>query len=223
MGHVLDNTLQDIFVRRARQEGKTFCGSQAPTMPALRLKLKSKNSCWRRQDKANTIWAAKLSLKKVWDFKQASGGVILQQLQKLGASCDWDRASFTLDEDYSKGVLTAFVRFYQRGYIYRGKRMVNWCPATQTALSDEEVTMRAQSGILYKMRYELVEPDGKRTHLEISTTRPETLMGDSAVAVHPDDERYQHLIGKPYGAPSPVSKSRSLAMHMLIVNLGLAA
>ena len=119
-------------------------------------------------------------LEKVWDFKQASGGVILQQLQKLGASCDWNRASFTLDEDYSKAVLTAFVRFYQRGYIYRGKRMVNWCPATQTALSDEEVTMRAQSGILYKMRYELVEPDGKRTHLEISTTRPETLMGDSA-------------------------------------------
>ena len=142
-------------------------------------------------------------LEKVWDFREESGGVILNQLEKLGASCDWDRTSFTLDDDYSKAVLTAFVKFYERGYIYRGQRMVNWCPATRTAISDEEVNMKEQNGFFYKMRYELVEADGERTHLEISTTRPETLMGDTAVAVHPEDERYKHLIGKTVWRPFP--------------------
>ena len=127
----------------------------------------------------------------------------MKQLQKLGASCDWERTSFTLDKDYSKAVLKAFVDLYQRGYIYRGQRMVNWCPATHTAISDEEVNMKPQNGFFYKMRYELVEADGERTHLEISTTRPETLMGDTAVAVHPEDERYRHLIGKTVWRPFP--------------------
>lgn len=111
--------------------------------------------------------------------------------------------SFTLDDHYSEAVLTAFVRLYERGYIYRGKRMVNWCPATHTAISDEEVNMKPQNGFFYRMRYELVEADGGRTHLEISTTRPETVMGDSAVAVHPEDERYKHLIGKSVWRPFP--------------------
>ena len=118
-------------------------------------------------------------LLRKFGVSRGSGGVILNQLQKLGASCDWERTRFTLDEDYSKAVLNAFVLLYKRGFVYRGKRMVNWCPATQTAISDEEVNMKPQNGILYKMRYELVEADGDRTHLEISTTRPETIMGDS--------------------------------------------
>ncbi|HBO87578.1 MAG TPA: valine--tRNA ligase, partial [Verrucomicrobia bacterium] len=99
---------------------------------------------------------------------------------------DWDRTRFTLDEGYSQAVLQAFVTLYDRGFIYRGKRMVNWCPGTQTAISDEEVTMKPQQGFLYKLRYELVEKSGEKTHLEISTTRPETIMGDTAVAVHPE-------------------------------------
>ena len=115
-----------------------------------------------------------------------------------------------MDEDYSKAVLNAFVLLYKRGFVYRGKRMVNWCPATQTAISDEEVNMKPQNGILYKMRYELVEADGERTHLEISTTRPETIMGDSAVAVHPEDERYKHLIGQFVWRPYPKGKILSL-------------
>ena len=203
MGHVLDNTLQDIFVRRARQEGKAVLWQPGTDHAGIATQTKVEKQLLESTGQSKHDLGREAFLEKVWDFKQASGGVILQQLQKLGASCDWDRASFTLDEDYSKAVLTAFVRFYQRGYIYRGKRMVNWCPATQTALSDEEVTMRVQNGILYKMRYELVEPDGERTHLEISTTRPETLMGDSAVAVHPEDARYQHLIGQTVWRPFP--------------------
>ncbi|MFW6354647.1 MAG: valine--tRNA ligase, partial [Verrucomicrobiota bacterium] len=147
-------------------------------------------------------------VERVWEWKEEHGGIIFKQLQKLGASCDWDRQSFTLDEGYAEGVLEAFVRLYRRGYIYRGLRMSNWCPKDQTALSNEEVEMRPQQGQLYKMRYELVEPatgpDGvTRTHLEISTTRPETIMGDTAVAVHPDDERYQHLVGKSVWRPFP--------------------
>jgi valyl-tRNA synthetase len=203
MGHVLDNTLQDIFVRRARQEGKAVLWQPGTDHAGIATQTKVEKQLLESTGQNKHDLGREAFLEKVWDFKQASGGVILQQLQKLGASCDWDRASFTLDEDYSKAVLSAFVRFYQRGYIYRGKRMVNWCPGTQTALSDEEVTMRAQNGILYKMRYELVEPDGERTHLEISTTRPETLMGDSAVAVHPEDERYRHLIGQTVWRPFP--------------------
>ena len=145
--------------------------------------------------------------------------MILNQLEKLGASCDSDRTSFTLDEHYSKAVLTAFVKLYQRGYIYRGQRMVNWCPATH-AISDES-EHEAQQGF-YKMRYELVEADGERTHLEISATRPETLMGDSAVAVHPEDERYRHLIGKTVGVPSRRQKCRSSVTSMSTANSGPA-
>lgn len=203
MGHVLDNTLQDIFVRRARQEGKSVLWQPGTDHAGIATQTKVE-----KQIKAST-GATKYDLGReafvdeVWKFREESGGVILNQLQKLGASCDWSRTSFTLDAEYSKAVLTAFVRFYERGYIYRGKRMVNWCPATHTAISDEEVNMKPQNGFFYKMRYELVEPDGERTHLEISTTRPETLMGDTAVAVHPEDERYKHLIGKTIWRPFP--------------------
>src|SRR5690606_26698052 len=116
-------------------------------------------------------------------------------------SCDWDRTVHTLDEPYSKAVLTAFVELFKRGYIYRGKRMVNWCPVSLTALSDEEVIMKPQKGKLYKMRYAIAELPGEYIH--ISTTRPETLMGDTAVAVHPEDPRYQHLIGKHAIRPFP--------------------
>ena len=203
MGHVLDNTLQDIFVRRARLEGKAVLWQPGTDHAGIATQTKVEKQLREATGQSKYDLGREGFLEKVWDFREESGGVILNQLQKLGASCDWDRTSFTLDEDYSKAVLTAFVSFYKRGYIYRGKRMVNWCPSTHTAISDEEVNMKPQSGFLYKMRYELVQPDGERTHLEISTTRPETLMGDTAVAVHPEDERYQHLIGKTIWRPFP--------------------
>ncbi len=203
MGHVLDNTLQDIFIRRARLEGKAVLWQPGTDHAGIATQTKVERQLRESTGQTKHDLGRERFLEKVWEFREESGGVILNQLQKLGASCDWDRTSFTLDADYSKAVLDAFVKFYKRGYIYRGKRMVNWCPATQTALSDEEVTMKPQNGFFYKMRYELVEPDGNRTHLEISTTRPETLMGDTAVAVHPEDPRYKHLIGKAVWRPFP--------------------
>ena len=203
MGHVLDNTLQDIFVRRARLEGKGVLWQPGTDHAGIATQTKVEKQLRESEGKTKYDLGREAFLEKVWDFREQSGGVILNQLAKLGASCDWDRTSFTLDEHYSKAVRTAFVKLYQRGYIYRGMRMVNWCPATHTAISDEEVNMKPQNGFFYKMRYQLVEPDGERTHLEISTTRPETLMGDSAVAVHPEDERYRHLIGKTIWRPFP--------------------
>ncbi|MFP4166343.1 MAG: valine--tRNA ligase [Opitutales bacterium] len=203
MGHVLDNTLQDIFVRRARLEGKAVLWQPGTDHAGIATQTKVERQLRESTGETKYDLGREAFLEKVWKFRETSGDAILQQLQKLGASCDWDRTHFTLDEEYSKAVLTAFVRLHQRGYIYRGKRMINWCPATQTAISDEEVKMAPTQGILYKMRYELVEPDGERSHLEISTTRPETLMGDTAVAVHPEDARYRHLIGKSVWRPFP--------------------
>ena len=206
MGHVLDNTLQDIFIRRARLEGKGVLWQPGTDHAGIATQTKVERQLRESEGKTKYDLGRDGFLEKVWQFREESGGVILNQLKKLGASCDWSRTSFTLDAHYTKAVLTAFVRLYQRGYIYRGQRMVNWCPATHTAISDEEVNMKPQSGFFYKMRYELVEPDGERTHLEISTTRPETLMGDTAVAVHPEDERYRHLIGKTVWRPFPKAK-----------------
>lgn len=206
MGHVLDNTLQDIFIRRARLEGKSVLWQPGTDHAGIATQTKVEKQLRASTGESKYDLGREAFVKKIWDFRDESGGVILNQLQKLGASCDWERTRFTLDEDYSNAVLKAFVLLYKRGFVYRGKRMVNWCPATQTAISDEEVNMKPQNGILYKMRYELVEPDGERTHLEISTTRPETIMGDSAVAVHPEDERYKHLIGQFVWRPYPKAK-----------------
>jgi valyl-tRNA synthetase len=203
MGHVLDNTIQDIFVRRARLEGKAVLWQPGTDHAGIATQTKVEKQLREATGQSKHDLGRDGFLEKVWQFREQSGGVILNQLKRLGASCDWSRTSFTLDTDYSRAVLEAFVKFYQRGYIYRGKRMVNWCPDTHTALSDEEVNMKPQNGFLYKMRYELVETCGEITHLEISTTRPETLMGDSAVAVHPEDQRYMHLIGKSVRRPFP--------------------
>ena len=203
MGHVLDNTIQDIFVRRARLEGKAVLWQPGTDHAGIATQTKVEKQLREENNQSKYDLGRDSFLEKVWQYREQSGGVILNQLKRLGASCDWTRSSFTLDSEYSRAVVEAFVKLYQRGYIYRGKRMVNWCPDTHTAISDEEVNMKPQNGFLYKMRYELVETCGELTHLEISTTRPETLMGDSAVAVHPEDERYMHLIGKSVRRPFP--------------------
>jgi valyl-tRNA synthetase len=200
MGHILNNTLQDIFIRRARLEGKAalwFPGTDhAGIATQTRVERKLREQGLHRRDLGREKF-----VDEVWKWRDEHGGIILGQLRKLGASCDWDRTSFTLDEHYSKAVLTSFVELYKRGYLYRGLRMSNWCPVSQTALSNEEVIMKPQRGLFYKMRYEIVEHPGE--YVQISTTRPETIMGDVAVAVHPDDERYTHLVGKHVWRPFP--------------------
>ncbi len=207
MGHILNNTLQDMLIRRARLEGKAALWQPGMDHAGIATQTKVEKEI-RKDGLHRRDLGREKFVEKVWEWKDKHGGIILNQLRKLGASCDWDRTAFTLDDGYQKAVLTAFVKLYERGYIYRGLRMSNWCPASLTALSNEEVIMKPQKSKLWKMRYELVEPataaDGSPlTHLEISTTRPETIMGDSAVAVHPDDDRYKHLIGKMIYRPFP--------------------
>src|SRR3989442_12065327 len=194
MGHVLNNTIQDILARKARMEGKEVLwlpgtdhagiATQAVVEKALRKEGLMKH----REDLGREKF-----LEHAWAWKEKHGGMIIQQLKKLGCSCDWTRERFTADPEYSRCVQKVFVELYKKGLIYRGKRMVNWCPASLTALSDEEVVMKAQNGTLYYFKYELVEEPG--TFLEIATTRPETLMGDTAVAVEPNDPRYKNFIG----------------------------
>ena len=201
MGHVLNNTIQDILIRRARQLGKNAVW--IPGTDHAGVATQTKAEAYLRKEKrtsAKELGREKfVEIAKQWRDKH--GGIIIGQLKKLGASCDWDRLVHTLDDDYSKAVLTAFVKLFKEGYIYRGKRMVNWCPANLTALSDEEVVMVHCKSKLYKMKYELAGQPG--TYLQISTTRPETIMGDSAVAVNPKDERYAHLVGKRAIRPFP--------------------
>jgi valyl-tRNA synthetase len=200
LGHVLNNTLQDILARRARMQGKEVLWlpgtdhAGIATQTAVEKMLRKEGMT--RHDLGRDAF-----LKKVWEWKEKHGGIIIDQLKKLGCSCDWDRERFTMDAHYSRAVQQAFVDLFEKGCIYRGKRMVNWCPASLTALSDEEVIMTPQQSTLYYMKYEVVEEPG--TFLEIATTRPETLMGDSGVAVNPNDPRYAHLVGKHCRRPFP--------------------
>ncbi len=201
MGHLLNNTLQDIMIRRARQEGKSALWLPGTDHAGIATQSRVEKELRQKEGKTRHDLGREKFIKVASEWRDKHGGIILSQLQKLGASCDWDRKVHTLDEGYSQAVLQAFVTLYERGYVYRGKRMVNWCPVSQTGLSDEEVIMKPTQGSLFKMRYEVVEQPG--TFLEISTTRPETIPGDVAVAVNPEDSRYQHLIGKHVWRPFP--------------------
>ncbi len=203
MGHALNNIIQDVLIRIARMQGKNVVWIPGTDHAGIATQTKVEKQLKEKTGQTKHDLGREKFVEQIWDFRNKSGDIILNQLKKLGASCDWDRTRFTLDEGYSEAVLHAFVSLHKRGFIYRGNRMVNWCPATQTAISDEEVIMKPQKAFLYKMRYELVEPQDALTHLEISTTRPETIMGDTAVAVHPEDNRYKHLIGKKIWRPYP--------------------
>src|ERR1700732_3071708 len=200
MGHVLNATIQDVLARRARALGKEVLWlpgmdhAGIATQNVVEKRLRAEKTT--RQELGRDAF-----IQKVWEWKEKYGGIIISQLKKLGCSCDWSRERFTMDPDYMRDVQRVFVDLYKKGLIYRGKRMVNWCPASLTALSDEEVIPTPVSGTLYIMRYEVVEEPGR--FLEIATTRPETLMGDTAVAVNPNDERYRHFIGKHCWRPFP--------------------
>jgi valyl-tRNA synthetase len=200
MGHVLNNTIQDILARRARMLGKEVLWLPGTDHAGIATQTVVERQLRREGKTRHDIGRAEFTA-RVWEWKERYGGIIIEQLKKLGCSCDWGRERFTMDEEYSREVRAVFVDLYNKGLIYRGKRMVNWCPASLTALSDEEVIPTPVSGTLYLMRYEVVEQPG--TFLEIATTRPETLMGDTAVAVNPNDERYRHFIGKHCWRPFP--------------------
>jgi valyl-tRNA synthetase len=193
MGHVLNNTLQDILVRRARLEGREAMWLPGTDHAGIATQNVVEREL-RKEKKTRHHLGREKFLEKVWSWREEKGGIILKQLQALGASCDWNRTQFTMDPHYSQAVLKVFVDLFAKGHIYRGKRMVNWCPGSLTALSDEEVIMKPVKGFIYQVRYELVDQPG--TFIEVKTTRPETIPGDVAIAVHPDDPRYTALVGK---------------------------
>ncbi len=202
LGHVLNNTIQDILARKARMDGKEVLWlpgtdhAGIATQTVVEKTLKKQGLIRHRNDLGRDRF-----LEKVWEWKEKHGGIIIQQLKKLGCSCDWSRERFTMDPAYARCVQRVFVDLHQKGLIYRGKRMVNWCPVSLTALSDEEVVMKQQSGLLYYFKVEVEERPG--TFLTIATTRPETIPGDTAVAVNPNDERYASLIGSHVIRPFP--------------------
>jgi valyl-tRNA synthetase len=201
MGHLLNNTLQDMLVRRARQEGKSVLWLPGTDHAGIATQSRVERELRETERLSRHDLGREAFVARAAEWRDRHGGMILRQLRKLGASCDWDRTVHTLDAGYSRAVLQAFVTLHERGYVYRGTRMVNWCPVSLTGLSDEEVVMKPSKGFLYRMRYEVADAPG--TFLEISTTRPETIPGDTAVAVHPEDERYRHLVGKDVWRPFP--------------------
>ena len=201
MGHVLNNTIQDILARKARMDGREVLWLPGTDHAGIATQVMVEKQLKKEEKKTRHDLGREEFLKRVWVWKEKHGDIIINQLKKLGCSCDWTRERFTMDPEYSRCVQKVFVELYKKGLIYRGKRMVNWCPGTQTALSDEEVEMKAQKGFMYHFKVEVAEMPG--TWLEIATTRPEVIPGDTAVAVNPKDPRYAHLIGKHIIRPLP--------------------
>ena len=192
MGHMLNNTIQDILVRRARMEGKNACWVPGTDHASIATEAKVVHKLAAQGIKKSDLSREEF-LKYAWEWKEEHGGIILKQLQKLGASCDWDRTAFTMDEIRSESVLKVFVDLYNKGLIYRGVRMVNWDPKALTALSDEEVIYKDEHSKLYYLRYFI---EGEDKYIIVATTRPETILGDTAVCVNPNDPRYSFLKGK---------------------------
>jgi valyl-tRNA synthetase len=193
MGHMLNNTIQDVLVRKARMEGKNACWVPGTDHASIATEAKVVQKLRQEGIKKSDLSRDEF-LRHAFDWKEKYGGVILQQLKKLGASCDWERTSFTMDPEYSESVITVFIDLFNKGKIYRGVRMINWDPEAQTALSDEEVIYKEVNSKLFHVRYKIAGTEDE--WITIATTRPETILGDAAICVHPDDERYKHLQGK---------------------------
>ncbi|MBR6240449.1 MAG: valine--tRNA ligase [Lentisphaeria bacterium] len=198
MGHVLNNTLQDILIRWHRMMGEEVCWFPGTDHAGIATESKVDKVLREKEGIDRRTLGREKFIERVWEWKKLYGGTIIKQLRKLGTSCDWDRERFTMDEGLSAAVRKVFVQLYEKGYIYRGKRMVNWCPAAQSALSDEEVIYREVKGKFWHFRYPLTDGSG---YLVVATTRPETMFGDTAVAVPPGDPRYKHLVGKTVNLP----------------------
>lgn len=192
MGHAMDNTMQDALIRWRRMQG--FCTLWLPGTDHASIATEAKIvEAMKAEGVTKQDIGREAFLERAWRWKEQYGGRIIEQLKKMGSSCDWQRERFTLDEGCSKAVKEVFVRLYEKGYIYRGERIINWCPHCHTSISDAEVEYEEKEGNFYHLRYPLSDGSG---FLELATTRPETMLGDTAVAVHPEDERYRHLVGK---------------------------
>lgn len=192
MGHVLNNTLQDVFVRRARMMGKNACWVPGTDHASIATEAKVVAMLRERGIKKSDLSRDKF-LEYAWEWKEKYGGIILKQLQELGCSCDWERTRFTMDSNYYEDVINVFIDLYKKGLIYRGLRMINWDPEAKTALSNEEVIYKEVKSKLYYVKYRIKNEDA---FITIATTRPETILGDTAICVHPDDERYKNFVGK---------------------------
>src|SRR5689334_2418106 len=200
MGHALNNTLQDILCRFERMRGKDVLWQPGTDHAGIATQMVVERQLMERQEKSRREMGREAFLKRVWEWKAESGGTIVNQLKRLGASCDWSRERFTMDEGLSRAVLKVFVELYREGLIYKDKRLVNWDPKLLTAISDLEVIQVETKGHLWHLRYPIegktFNPDEPSTFIVVATTRPETMLGDTAVAVHPDDDRYKKLVGK---------------------------
>ena len=221
LGHVLNNTLQDILARRARQKGFEVCWLPGTDHAGIATQTRVERELKSTTGQSRHDIGREAFLDKVWEWKDKHGGIIIDQLKRLGCSLDWERERFTLDTDYSEWVGHVFCDLFRKGLIHRGRRMVNWCPVSLTALSDEEVIMKPQRGKMYTMRYERVDQPGE--FVLISTTRPETLMADVAVAVHPEDPRYRDLISGHVYRPFPREAIPVIADEHVEIEFGTGA
>ena len=198
MGHALDNTMQDILIRWKRMQGYNTLWQPGTDHASIATEVKIINNLKEQGISKQDLGREKF-LEYCWDWRKEYGGRIVNQLKKLGSSCDWDRERFTMDEGCNKAVTEVFVKMHKKGWIYKGSRIINWCPVCNTSISDAEVQYEEQAGHFWHIKYPLIEEDGsvsETTFLEFATTRPETMLGDTAVAVHPEDERYKELIGR---------------------------
>ena len=198
MGHALDNTMQDILIRWKRMQGYNTLWQPGTDHASIATEVKIINNLKEKGISKQDLGREKF-LEYCWAWRREYGGRIVNQLKKLGSSCDWDRERFTMDEGCNKAVTEVFVKMHEKGWIYKGSRIINWCPVCNTSISDAEVQYEEQAGHFWHIKYPLIEEDGRiseTTFLEFATTRPETMLGDTAVAVHPEDERYNDLIGR---------------------------
>ena len=221
LGHVLNNALQDILARRARQNGKEVLWLPGTDHAGIATQAKVERELREKEGVTRHDLGREAFLERVWDFKNTHGDIIINQLKRLGCSCDWGRERFTMDAPYTEWVSHVFVELFKKGLIYRGKRMVNWCPVSLTALSDEEVIMTPRRSKLYFMKYELTDALGE--FLEISTTRPETLMGDVAVAVNPKDPKIAKFIGRKVFRPFPHAEIPVIGDELVDIEFGTGA
>ncbi len=197
MGHILNNTIQDLLIRWKKMQGYETLWMPGTDHAGIATQNKVEQAL-REEGLTRYDLGREAFLERVWQWKDKYGGIILKQLRKLGAACDWDREAFTMNDNLSRAVREVFVSLYEKGLIYRGRRLINWCPSCHTALADEEVLNREESGGFWSIAYPLADGDGE---IVVVTTRPETMLGDTGVAVHPDDDRYKHLIGKTVRLP----------------------
>ena len=194
MGHAMDSTLQDILIRFKRMQGYAALWVPGTDHAGIATQIKVEEELRTKEGLTRYDLGREKFLERVWDWKRQYGGRIVQQQKKLGASCDWDRARFTMDEGCSKAVRETFCELYEKGLIYKGSRIINWCPHCVTALSDAEVEYVDKPGSFWHIRYPIAGEEGR--YVIVATTRPETMLGDTGVAVHPDDERYKDIVGK---------------------------